>query len=121
MALSTGTVTVTKAYKTGRVIRAYGTIAIGADPLTYAAGGLITDFTGKVPSSKVPLRVKLEGKSGFIYNYVPGTTIANGKVMVWANTAGGADAALGEHSTAAVVAGVSGDTIRFDADFDALL
>ena len=121
MALAVATPTVTKAFKAGRVIRAYGTLAIGADPLTYAAGGVVCDFSGKVASSKVPLRVTVDGKAGFLYEYVPGTTIANGKVMAFTNTAGGANAALAEHTDAAVVAGISGDTIRFDADFDALL
>ena len=121
MAVAAATPTVTKKFKVGRVIRTYGTIAIGADPLTYATGGVTCDFSGTVPSSKVPLRVELTGKAGFIYTYDPGTTIANGKVMVFVNTAGGADTALGQHTAAAVVAGVSGDTIRFTADFDSLL
>ena len=121
MAEAVATPTVTKKFKVGRVIRAYGTIAIGADPLEYATGGIVCNFSGAVPSSKVPLRVELTGKAGFIYNYDPGTTIANGKVMVWTNTAGGANNALGQHTAAAVVAGVSGDTIRFTADFDSLL
>lgn len=124
MAVAAVTVTVNKAFKTGRVIRAYGTIAIAPAADTYATGGLTVDFTGKVASSKAPLDVNIKGESGFEYRWDKGSSIANGKVLVFGQeptNAGAGVLALTEHAAAAVAAGVSGDTINFTADFDALL
>ena len=80
---------------------------------SYAAGGDVVDFALIAPSRKQPVTVNIKGKSGFIYSY----DLANKKVQVWCNTAGGSNTALGEHTAAALVAGVTGDTVEFEAYF----
>ncbi|HEY6020818.1 MAG TPA: hypothetical protein VIY48_13250 [Candidatus Paceibacterota bacterium] len=122
MAAATATATVTKAFKAGRVIRAYGTVAITASPDTYTTGGITLSFAGKIPGTqRAPLNVDFNGVSGFNYSYVKGTNISDGKIMIRVNDAGGVNAPEGEHTAVAIVAGVSGDTITFSADFDALI
>lgn len=74
----------------------------------YAAGGESLDLKGlNLTSPKQPVFVHLIGKAGFVYQY----DLAAKKVFIYLNTAGGADAPLGEHSNAAPVAGVLGDVI----------
>lgn len=80
---------------------------------SYATGGDVVDFALVAPTRKQPLTVRIMGKSGFIYSY----DLANKKVQVWCNTAGAANTALGEHTAAALVAGVTGDVIEFEAYF----
>lgn len=77
---------------------------------SYATGGDVVDFTqlGSVYRAKDPLIVEITGKAGFVYQY----DVVNKKVLVFCNTAGGANAALGEHTAIAYVAGVTGDLIR---------
>lgn len=76
----------------------------------YATDGDVIDFTalGSYWRSKNPLFVMIQGKAGFVYQY----DIENKKVLVFTNTAGAANAALGQHTAAAYVAGVTGDVIR---------
>ncbi len=85
----------------------YGTLVASG---SYATGGDTVDFTqlGSIYRAKDPLFVDIQGKAGFIYQY----DITNKKVLVYTNTAGGANNPLGEHTAAAYVAGVTGDTIR---------
>lgn len=118
MALALATPTVTDSWFDGKRLHVVGTIAIGASPLTYAAGGPVLNFNGVgILSGQVPTRVSIEGQAGFIYRYIKGTTIANGTVTVFAEGTVATNAPLVEHSTAAIVAGVSGDTIAFYAIF----
>ena len=51
----------------------------------------------------------------FEYNYVPGTTIANGKMQIFTGAA--AQTALTELSAGAYPAGVTSDVIQFTATF----
>ena len=99
------------------LIRVFGTLVFSNN---YAAGGEILDLTNKDLSGirNPPIFGTIRGRAGFVYSLVPGTTLANGKVMIHCNTAGGANAALGEHTAAAVVAGVTGDTINIELTFD---
>lgn len=100
----------------GTVLR--GTAPISAQIFTvvasgsYTTGGDVLDLTViGVPSANVPKFVRIAGIAGFVYQYVVGATAALGKMFVYCNTAGGANAAMGEHTAAGYVAGVSGDTI----------
>jgi hypothetical protein len=88
-------------------IEVFGTLVASGN---YAANGDVVDFTqlGSILRAKDPLFVDIQGKAGFIYQY----DITNKKVLVYSNTAGGANAPLGEHTAAAYAAGVTGDTIR---------
>lgn len=62
-------------------------------------------------TNRRPDFVVVTGKAGFVYQY----DITNKVLIVFCNTAGGANNALGEHTNAAYVAGVTGDDIRFFA------
>lgn len=77
---------------------------------SYATGGDTIDFTqlGSIIRAKDPLFVEVNGIAGFVYQYNRVTK----KLLVYANTAGGSNAPLGEHTAAAYAAGVTGDTIR---------
>lgn len=120
-------VTVTKTPKiTMNTIRIFGTIVASG---TYAAGGDTLNFLtatyppGQTPPpvSGVPLIVYIQsaksgGVSGFQYPFNPGTTQANGKMQVFTGAA--AQSALTELSNGAYPAGVTGDTITFEAEFE---
>jgi hypothetical protein len=118
MSLSTAVPTVTGKWFDGARLHVHGTVAVGASPLTYAAGGLVMSFAiPGVQSTVKPSYVDVQGKSGFIYKYVKGTNAADGKLMVFCETTVATNAPLLEHTVTAVVAGVSGDTIDFYAIF----
>lgn len=88
-------------------VEVFGTIVASGN---YVANGDPVDFTqlGSILRAKDPLFVEIQGKNGFIYQY----DITNKKVLVYVNTAGGANAALGEHTAAAYAAAIPTDTIR---------
>lgn len=76
---------------------------------SYATGGDTIDFTLLVGfTTKQPDVVMITGIAGFIYQY----DSVNKKMFVYTNTAGGANAPLGEHTAAAYAAGVAADTIK---------
>lgn len=124
MADATVTLTLDKIQRLHKEWLLSGTLAIDASPDTYATGGLAMDFAAmtlppgmSLPVNTVPKRVRIfSHKTGttsdYIYKYAPGTTISNGKIVAIAG-------ALAEHAAAAVAAAVSGDTIAWDAYFDA--
>jgi hypothetical protein len=104
---------------TNATITARGTLAIAAAP-NYAAGGITVDFSGLgLPTESAPLEVEIwsEPKSGsaatalFLYSYLDGTNLTNGKVQIWTGAA--AQSGLAELANGAVPAGVTGDTIKF--------
>jgi hypothetical protein len=123
MAVATAVPTVTFSDATQGLLHYIGTVAISASPATYAAGGLVMNFTGKVQTSAPPLMVRVfsavAAGSGatalFEYNFNPGTTPANGKLQVFTGAA--AQSGLAELADGAVPAAVSGDTIKFEAWF----
>jgi hypothetical protein len=119
MALSTAVVSVTddrNTFAMGQKFAVIGTIAIGASPLTYAAGGIVMSLFGAlIKASRTPDMVIVQGQSGYVYVYVPGSDGSNGLLKVFQQSA--ATSALTEVPTAAVPAGVSGDTITFLAIF----
>ena len=124
MGLAAVTVTLDKIQRLHKEWLLSGTVAIAASPDTYATGGLVMDFATmtlppghSLPVNSVPKRVRIfSNKTGttsaYVYEYAPGTTISNGKIKAVAG-------ALAEHSAAAVAAAVSGDTIAWEAFFDA--
>lgn len=76
---------------------------------SYATGGDALDFAPLAGlTTKQPDFVQVEGIAGFVYQY---DGVAK-KLLVYSNTAGGANAPLGEHTAATYAAGVSGDTIK---------
>lgn len=117
MAVAIAVPTVTDQWFDTKRQNVVGTLAISASPATYAPGGIVCNFLGKIPSNRIPSFVQINGISGFTYAYVPGTDASNGLVKVFVETAVGTNTPLSEHTTAAIVAGVSGDTITFEAIF----
>jgi hypothetical protein len=119
---SAGSNPLTAADETQKNEHLWGTIAVDASPATYAPGGLVCAFaSGSAPRSGYPpleIRVWSEPTSGtpsgYTYQYVRGTTQANGKLVIMQD---GSTSPSAEIPTAAVPAGVSGDTIRFHAIF----
>lgn len=89
----------------------YGSIIASG---SYPTNGDPLDFRGIIGyTDKDPFWVNAIGKAGFIYQY----DYLNRKMFVYCNTAGGVNAPLGEHTNAAYAAGVTGDTIVFQAVF----
>lgn len=86
---------------------------------TYPTGGDTLNWQSVkgVLSSLPPSEVVCHGNSGHLYEFVFGTTIANGKVMVRIATTTSGNTGLAEHSNAAYDATVTGDVIRFHAVF----
>ncbi len=76
---------------------------------SYATGGDSIDFVTSLGyTNRQPDFVTVIGKAGFVYMY----DYTAKKLLVFCNTAGGADAALGELSAGAYPVGVTGDVIR---------
>lgn len=103
-------ITVTRSTKAQEGWRVMGTLVLSG---TYPTGGEPVDLKPlpRMFSSKKPDVVDVNGKAGFSYQY----DLLNEKLFVYSNTAGGANAPLGEHTAATYAAGVSGDVITFDA------
>lgn len=128
MAASTITVALTNVDNTQNLVHVFGTVAWSAGPDTYSTGGNTMSFAGfdKIKSNEVPLMVRVKSApaagSGaaneFVYTFLPGTTMANGKLQIFTGAA--AQTALTELSAGAVPSGVSGDTIVFEAWFKRL-
>lgn len=121
MALSTAVPTVTSSWFDGQRQHVLGTLAIGASPLTYAAGGLVLNFNvagfPAVAQGRVPDAVLVWGFAGFVYAYAKGTTPTDGKLQAFALTTVATNAPLLEFTTTAVSAALSGDTPIFYAIF----
>jgi hypothetical protein len=123
MADAVATPTVTFNDATQGLLHVLGTVAIGADPLTYSAKGLVMSFAGKVETGAAPVACRVQSAvaagSGatalYVYNFNPGTTAANGKLQIFTGAA--AQSALAELADGAIPAAVHGDTIVFEAWF----
>jgi hypothetical protein len=103
---------------------AVGTVAIDASPATYTLGGIACSLAlPLVKAQRAPKNVDVFGKAGYIYRYIPGTNVTNGKLMIFAQTnAAAEDAPLGELAdNSAIPAACSGDTITFKAEFLGML
>lgn len=121
MATSTTTLTLEDKHHDGQRGIARGTLVVNAGD--YAAGGLIVDFTALgLPTSLVPdnSAVQIWGVGGFVYAYENGTTLANGKVLVFAETTVGTNQPLLEYTVTAASAGLLADVIRWRFEFKAL-
>ena len=108
-------ITVTQEHNLGDVLMVRGTFVFSG---TYPTGGeVLTGFAGLVKSTLKALDMLIHGKGGFVYTYDE----AANKVQVFVNTAGGANAPLGEHTAAGYVGGVSGDVVSYVAYFKKFL
>ena len=77
-------------------IVAYGTIAVTASTATYATGGVVLDFSKLgISSSYPPFLVTIKSEplvaspatAEYIYTFLPGTTLANGKLQIYTGAA----------------------------------
>lgn len=73
---------------------------------SYATGGEVLAPTAESMhfQGRSPDFLEVYGKAGFVFQY----NHATGKLMTFCNTAGGANGALGEHTAASYVAGITG-------------
>lgn len=113
--------TITKTLDTayGHIYAVYGTVKFGAGD-TYSTGGNTLNLLQiGIKATRKPLNVIFDGNSGFVFDYAPGTTAADGKIKVLSGAA--AQSALTELTAGAVPAGVSNDTIFFKAEFRGML
>ncbi len=122
MSTSTTTLTVEDFWHDGQREHVIGTLVVNAGD--YAAGGLVVDFTAlpEVHSSLVPANsaVQMWGVMGFVYAYENGTTLANGKMQVFAETTVATNKPLLEYTAVAASDDLKADVIRFHACFKAL-
>ena len=120
-AVATVTVaTINQTWKSDKMFVVWGTVAISADPATYTTDGIVMSFAHPlIKASRTPVIVNVRGIAGYIYSYIKGTDAFNGLLRVFAQTnAAAEDAPLGQLTGAAAIpAGVSGDTITFEATF----
>lgn len=118
MSVATAVPTVSQTDVNGKIFRVIGAIAIGASPLTYAAGGLVMALNDPlIKAQRAPQSVIVQGQAGYIYRYVKGTDNTNGKLMIFEQS-GVDDTPLDEFDdTVAIPAAISGDTINFIAEF----
>lgn len=122
--MATGTITPTvdptKTDVTERHELYFGSLAFSAATDTYASGGVVLSFADpEIKSSQVPIHVDIKGKTGHIYAYVPGTTIADGKVMIFvsANSTTAALTEFGNGTAFNAASAPASDTITFKARF----
>jgi len=115
---------VTTTDRSTNAIRVYGTIAASG---SYSTSGDTLSFAGfdQIKSDTIPFFVTIQsqkgtGASGFEYRFVPGTTMANGKMQVFGQQPTSATTgviALSELAAGAYPAGVTGDAILVEAVF----
>jgi len=103
-------VTKTNKFVEIKLIQGFFTVVASSN---YAAGGEVLGLKALFGTHKDPIHVVIRGKAGFVYEY----DFVNDKMMVFVNVAGGANAALGEHTAAAYVAGILADVIKGYAVF----
>ena len=111
-------VAVTKQYWDGKKVHVVGTLTFSGN---YATGGDGINFTGLgIKSSLAPYWFEVQGINGFIYAYAPGSPASqtNGKIKVFVEATVATNTPLAEHTAVAYVAGVTGDTVTFYAEFD---
>lgn len=118
MAVATAVPTVKQTDVDGKMFRVMGTVAIDANPATYAAGGLAMKLNDPlIKAQRAPQFVEVVGQAGYIYRYVAGADNTTGKLMIFEQS-GVDDSPLDEYDdTVAIAAAISGDTIQFRATF----
>lgn len=106
-----------------RMIKVSGTVVIQASPAEYATGGLalswnVEPIKAQGANAGAPVDVFFESIAGGLYDY--GWNKANGTIQIFTASAAVAGGAVYEEmpNTTAIPAGISGDTIRFEAWFE---
>lgn len=99
----------------GGLHEVYGTVTISPDPAVYLTGGIPLNFGG-IRATRPPIRVVVEGRSGYSFRYAKGTTASNGKILVFTGSAAQSPMAQLSNNTT-IPAALSGDTISIIAIF----
>lgn len=120
MATATATATVDLTRRPDVSERYFGiffTVAVSANPDTYATGGLTLSLAVKNnPANRPPVLVWVwseDPANGFIFGYQTGTTISNGKLFIMASqtvAAGTGPVCIQMTNATAIPAAISGDT-----------
>ena len=114
MAAGTAVVTISDNWSDGKRQFVIGTIVLAND---YAAGGIVIAWTdSKIKSSRAPKIARIDGIAGFKYEY----DATNKKILIRGQQPTSATSGiikLDEIASAALPAGVTGDTISFFAIF----
>ena len=98
-----------------KIINAYGTITASGN---YVSGGDPLSFIGKLHGGRNLEFLSVIGESGFLYRWVKGTDLSDQKLIVMQGDNDlGADGPAVELPVAAYPGGVSGDTIRYHAQY----
>lgn len=121
MAAATATPTVTSTDETQTKTHLWGSLAVDASPATYTTDGIVCSFAGLdiLKSGQVPSEIRAWSEptsgapSGYQYQYVRGTTLANGKLVIFA---GGGGSVTGNVT---VVGGGIGEAIGINPDTNA--
>jgi len=124
MAEATAVPTVVKSWFDSGGYNIIGTLAIDASPAEYEAGGILMNMNqAAIKASRTPIRVAVKGISGYSYEYVAGTDNSNGLLIIRAQKASASDhdplTELADDT--AIPAGVSGDTVTFEATWKGML
>ena len=115
MAVATITTVILQTWMEGKIFNVLGTWDFSASSDTYATGGITAPLTDPlIKAQRLPLLVQVQGLTGYIYQYAPGTTNANGKLKAYEVSG---NTPLTEIAASAIPAAVSGDTITFIAKF----
>jgi len=124
MAVANAKVTVTRVDATLNSEIVYGTIAVDANPATYATHGIPLSFASQdqIKSSAPPSLITVSeapasgsSASGYEYIGVPGTTQINGVLQIF--QCAGSGNPNSELAAAAVPGAVSGAALVFKAEF----
>lgn len=116
MANGTVTPTVVDQWFDGERTHVIGTMTVNAG--NYATNGIVCSFAGLVKgNSQAPKYCNINGVAGFQYRFTPGTDASNGLFLIYVEATVSTNTPLAQHSVAAIVSGVTGDTISFYAVF----
>jgi hypothetical protein len=106
-------VTVTDHWSDTKRIQAVGSVTPSG---SYSTGGdTMALGSTAIKSSSIPSYVDMGGSGGYLYSYVKGTTINNGKMKIVVSSTGL------ELAAGAYPAGVTSDSIGFHAFFPKLI
>ncbi|MCI0725047.1 MAG: hypothetical protein L0338_39695 [Acidobacteria bacterium] len=121
MATSTGfTLTINRSRVEKGVQEVWGSLALAAGD--YATNGLTLPLnSSEIRSRSLPLQIVIEGKNGWEYRYVDGTSLADGKVIIRGQQPTDATAGqipLSEFANAtALPASMTGDVVKLYSAF----
>lgn len=99
-----------------------GNLTITASPATYTTGGIACNlYSPLVKATLTPVRVYIDGESGYTYKYIPGSDASQGLLQIYVQDAIAYNPLAQIVGGDTIPAGVSGDTILLEAVFNGML